>query len=298
MFLAPRSLKPRVIYFTEAGPFRPSPVMLKESNMVHPEMWKSESAMRPAAVPALPRWPVDILVVEDGQEEPRRAGRARNIGRLDPLDISEQRFQPFDWPSLEMMMQLALRCSETHLPSPEAPVPNSMSSLVQLKDLRAAVALMAETQPFSPEIASVILTATRLMPAFLPRNPPKPDPQNPVPEGAAGEPTDWQVPYVRFLQDRAKHIHSAGAGPLPAPLLAHCQEVWRDWAAHEMGGMGHRPWAKLRSFDEKEEVVLLELPSSHLMNWHFGNAGHLVISIRRKDLELGDFGRIGVHVRN
>lgn len=42
--------------------------------------------------------------------------------------------------------------------------------------------------------------------------------------------------------------------------------------------------------------MLLELPSSHLMNWHFGAAATLVLTIRKEDLALGDFDRVGAQV--
>lgn len=313
IFLGPQSLKARVLFFMEAGPFQPSPAILKDANIVHPGMWKSDNALRPGAIPAFPRWPVELTVIEDGQSEPRSAGRSRGISATDYLDVTEPRYRPFDWPSAQMMMQLALDCCERSAPQPEAaPDPASSASLDKLRDLKAATDIMAQTVPFSADIVAAIIAEVRSLPAFQPRIPPKRDLRKaPGPDGTS-EPgpsfakapakitfdpaTDWQVPYVTHLQDRAKHIHSAEAGPIPAPLLMQCEELWRDCAAHEMGAMGHKPWGRLRNFDEKDEVLLLELPSSQLMNWHFGNAGNLVLTIRKEDLALGDFGRVVAHV--
>lgn len=312
MFLAPRSLKAQVIHFSEAGPFRPAPEVLENSSMVHPDLWRSESALRPPAVPAFPRWPVELVVVEQGQEEPRRSGRGQIIGRLDHFDIMEPRFQPFDWPSLQMMMQLALNGHDRALRSPEhLPEPDGAALLEKLKDLGAAVDIMSATLPFTHELAGAVLAEARVLPAFQPRKPSRLNGKNAASPEVSGEPvpsfaraampavhetTGWQVPYVRYLQDRAKHIHSGETAELPAPLLAHCEEVWRGWAMHEMGAIGHLPWGKLRNFEEKDEVLLLELPSSRLLNWHFGNATNLVLTIRKEDLALGDFDRVSAEI--
>jgi hypothetical protein len=305
-------LKAQVLHFSEAGPFQPTPAILEDSNMVHPDLWKSEDALRPAAVPAYPRWPLDLVEVQAGQDEPRRPGRSRAIGWQDYLDLSDPRHQPFDWPSAQMMMQLACEGFERAVSAPDTALdPEGPAMLEKLRDLKGATDVMAKTVPFSADIVAVLLAETRGMPAFQPRIPQRRDGRkaNGPDRGADAapafarpaapnmlEPTAWQVSYVRYLQDRAKHAYSREPGALPGPLAAHCEDVWREWATHEMGGMGHVPWGKLRSFDPKEEAILLELPSGQLMNWHFGNSANLVLTIRKDDLALGEFGRVSVQV--
>jgi hypothetical protein len=65
-----------------------------------------------------------------------------------------------------------------------------------------------------------------------------------------------------------------------------------------MGGMGHVPWNYVDEFDERDDVTLIELPSSSLMNWRFGDVYSLVITMTKADLAAGAFDRVKMQVSN
>jgi uncharacterized protein YwqG len=65
-----------------------------------------------------------------------------------------------------------------------------------------------------------------------------------------------------------------------------------------MGGMGHVPWHYVDEFDERHDATLLELPSSSLMNWMFGDVHSLVITMTKADLAAGAFDRVKLQVSN
>ena len=65
-----------------------------------------------------------------------------------------------------------------------------------------------------------------------------------------------------------------------------------------MAGMGHIPFKYVHEFDPATEVTLLELPSSGLMSWMFGDVDNLVLTMKKTDLAAGNFGKVKVQVSN
>jgi hypothetical protein len=47
-----------------------------------------------------------------------------------------------------------------------------------------------------------------------------------------------------------------------------------------------------------QDVTLLQLPTSRLMNWIWGDTYDLVLTIDKADLDRGDFGRVKVQITN
>jgi uncharacterized protein YwqG len=65
-----------------------------------------------------------------------------------------------------------------------------------------------------------------------------------------------------------------------------------------MGTMRHVPDGYVHQFEMDSEVTLLQLPSSHLMNWMWGDTYDLVLTINRADLERGEFGQVRAQITN
>jgi Domain of unknown function (DUF1963) len=108
----------------------------------------------------------------------------------------------------------------------------------------------------------------------------------------------WVYGFEVYRRDRAKHAYARDPQSLPAEVRADCEELWRDMAAHDMAGMGHVPWGYVHEFDERRDVTLLELPSSNLMNWMFGDVNSLVITMTKADLAAGAFERVKMQISN
>ena len=72
--------------------------------------------------------------------------------------------------------------------------------------------------------------------------------------------------------------------------------VWSELAPHEMAGMGQS--VKYVHESTPRPVTLLELPSSSLMSWMFGDVDSLVLTITKADLAAGDFTALKVQVSN
>lgn len=287
IFLGPRSYRPHVLHFPEAGVLQPAPAMPHGSYI-----------LGPGAVPAFPRWPVDLVPAPAGQEEPRQAGQGDGMQRLlaQPWDVTEPRFLPFDWPSAQRMMLLAAGMAETSPPAPGAGQPPDMAMLKKIRTLKAAVDTMAASVPFSGAVIDLILTEMRSMVAASP----------PAAEGAAPaerpftthDPAapGWPRDYVLYLQERTKHIYVEDPQGPPPDFLADCEAFWKELAGEGVASMGHLPWARPRDFDENHDITLLELPSSDLMNWRFGSGKNLVLTMKTAHLASSKFGAVEVHV--
>ena len=108
----------------------------------------------------------------------------------------------------------------------------------------------------------------------------------------------WLPEFEALRTTAAQYAYGRSPASLPRPVRAHFEALWRDLAAHEMAGMGHVPFGYVHEFDAKDDVTLLELPSSQLTNWMFGDVDNLVITIKRADLAAGRFDAVTVQVSN
>jgi hypothetical protein len=364
IFLNPKTANPTVLHFADAGPYQASPPLDSECNIVGLDMRPSKSDERPRPVQAFPRWPVDLVTVRKGKNDPRAAGwsEIQNSRYAEEWDIAEPRFHPFDWDSARVMMDLAVKtvdkrlyrgelraqlkpdamaASEARLADSKASgaeaskflemqlnldeakaglrvhadaVANGDRIVDRLKALKAQVDEMSAAQPFSTAALAPILAEMQGMQVLSLKVPPlyRDGQKLPVEQRAEEGVTlrslpvtahdrdrlSWAHSYVTYLQDRAKHIYTADPSSLSEALRADCEAIWKDRASHEMGGLGHVPWNYVHDFDPARDVTLLELPSSKLMNWQFGDVDHLVLTVKKADLAQGRFDQVLMQVSN
>ena len=113
-----------------------------------------------------------------------------------------------------------------------------------------------------------------------------------------GEGSLWAWDFECLRNDRARHAYSKSPDALPPPIRSHFEAIWQDEAAHEMAGMGHLPFRYVHRFDLDRDVTLLELPTSNLMGWMFGDVDTLVLTMSKKDLAAGRFDAVITQVSN
>jgi len=108
----------------------------------------------------------------------------------------------------------------------------------------------------------------------------------------------WVHDYQSIWFDHAKHAYAAN----PDALSDAARSVLEPWlqglAAREMPSMGHIPLRYVHEYDEELHATLLELPTSGLMSWIFGDMDHLVLTLRKADLAAGRWDRPLVQVSN
>ncbi|MGH0255225.1 hypothetical protein NKY39_06495 [Sinorhizobium meliloti] len=113
-----------------------------------------------------------------------------------------------------------------------------------------------------------------------------------------GDGSLWTWDFECLRLDRARHAYSKSPEALPPAMRGYFEANWKDQAAHEMAGMGHIPFRYVHQFDLDKDVTLLELPTSNLMGWMFGDVDDLVLTMSRKDLTAGRFDAVRVQVSN
>lgn len=362
IFLDPKSLDAKVMHFFEAGDFKPSPPVLQDCNIVGCDGYKRAEAS--GYTWGFSRWLVDIVPVVQGDNDPRQEGRSqiRHERYGQRHDVVIEHRWPFDWSTMQMMMDTALAAYERAMPNgprdflkPEAlakseqaitdaerggakaeelarmrveyderramaavhefALENGAAVVERLRALKDQVYSMATNQAFSAEAVAPILADMQAMtwmhksvPPFYRDGQKLSDIQR-LKEGVgvfalpltthdpSAAPT-WVHDFETRLLDAAKPIYLHDPGVLPAALVADCEKVWSAEAAREIGGMGHVPWGYVHEFDDDTDVTLIELPSSYLVGWMFGDVYSLVITVKKDDLSRNDFSRPLVQITN
>jgi hypothetical protein len=362
IFVDPNTVQAKVMHFDSVGDFRQSPPVLEGCNIVG--YGGSQRAAAAGYSWVFPAWPVDVVAVVDGRNDPRGDGvRRRRDDRYNRRhDFVDDRRGPFDWATVRMMLDMALAAYQDAMPkgmpahlSPEALAKleqaiadaeragateddvcekrialdehraivatrsfaskNHADVMARLAALKVQVEDMAGRQPFSMEAIAPVLQGMKAMTWMHKSMPPlyrdgkKLSGTQRFKEGVhlytlpltthdpAAHPT-WVHQFERRLLEAAQPIYLRDPAKLPAALVADCEKVWRDMVTGEIAGVGHVPWGYVHEYDEDEDVTLLELPSSDLIGWMFGDVYALVITMKIADLKKGDFSRPLVQITN
>jgi hypothetical protein len=362
IFLDPRGMKAKVLHFADAGAFRSSPPLLKDSSIAGYDGQKRAEASDYTW--SFPRWPIEVVPVEHGRDDPYREGRSQirheRYGARHDI-VTEHRW-PFDWPTAQIMMGRALSAydgrnsrglpdflkPEVLAKSKQALIDaeragaaadelaemrinhdercamvavlefnskNYASIMDRLRALKARVDAMAASEAFSSGAIAAVMAEMKAMVWMHKSVPPlyrdgiKLSGAQRVAEGVqtfalpltTHDPStapSWVYDFETHLLDAAKPVYLRDPVALPATLLADCEEVWSDQAAREIVSMGHVPQGYVHEYDETEDVTLVEIPSSDLIGWMFGDVDNLVITVKKADLSRGDFSEPLVQVTN
>ncbi|MGG5821649.1 DUF1963 domain-containing protein [Falsiroseomonas sp. HW251] len=109
----------------------------------------------------------------------------------------------------------------------------------------------------------------------------------------------WRSVLMAWQQLRAFQLGRAYARgePLPDVLRTHMLARWAFDARYEIGRMGGPPSTKAyNGRGEEDRLLLLEMPTSTLFGWGFGDEGSLALTIRRDELRRGDFSKVAAGI--
>lgn len=261
-------------------------------------------------------------------------GNPRFVRYHTGFDLNEPGWKPFDWATTLLMLDTAaahardtVRQWQRHLDSasktleqlstnperyndPDAAreradveaaraVQNAAvweALLPLLGALRATVVTEAPSVPFSEtRIDELIATlAAMTTPSSNGERTARPFPTVCPPKASGLWLTDWAT----LAQHHATYLYAADPTALPPAWCAKVEEQAAFDARREMGAMREVPDGYVNELSMGSEVTLLQLPTSHLMNWIWGDTYELVLTIRTADLARGDFGRVKVQITN
>ncbi|MBH0237843.1 DUF1963 domain-containing protein [Methylobrevis albus] len=287
---------------------------------------------------AHPYWPADLVAVCEGDPYARKPGFSKRSWELlkSGYDVADPAYRPFDWQTLLEMLDFAeLNLSKFAASDAEPDLRRKLADIDDKMATAAATGSSPDLSALQAEAASLVsrieflqrrepvvpraLTAVReiagraraesasgLAPnATIDRVMRElaavehMTPSGPVPLTLQNSETLMWNYYNEMLRfDRAKHLYVEAPEALPPAVRNHFEALWRDVAAHEMASMGDQPTNYVDGFDPAVDVILLELPSSQLLGWVFGDVDDLVVTIKKADLAAGRFDKIIVNMSN
>ncbi|ALH82112.1 DUF1963 domain-containing protein [Sphingopyxis macrogoltabida] len=263
----------------------------------HPFDWASMTAMAEILDMRISRFWRD----PGGAPSPIEVQLANIERRLGEPDTAEG--DPLDRTLLENQLATLTELAE----AAHAAAEMNREALANAQEIIAIVRESAGRDEFSPAAAAAVMGALQTIRwAKVNR---KPDPAGrpgaeaietlilPLTEHHPDAPL-WAHDYHSIWFDHAKHAYAAGSDALSPEALAVLEPYCRELAAREMGGIGHVPFAYVHDYDADADATMLELPSSGLMSWMFGDVDHLVLTMRKADLAAGRLDRPVVQVSN
>jgi hypothetical protein len=145
IFIEPVKFTVQVMHFAEVGPLTPGPVLPPDCSIVGTDMRPSPGKAN--LIHAIPHWPVDVVPVFDGKDDPRREGWHKGTHKRyeERHDIATPALMPFDWPTARTMMELVIAGVARAIPTAAAPhlEPEALAKL----ETRMAEALASGATP-------------------------------------------------------------------------------------------------------------------------------------------------------
>lgn len=108
----------------------------------------------------------------------------------------------------------------------------------------------------------------------------------------------WIWDFEGYRNDAAIETYNKDPAILPPEIRQYYEKKWRSIAEQEAARMLDTPYGFIHDFDIQKEVVLLELPTSKLLYWIWGDMYHLVLTITKTDLSNLEFSNIKFHISN
>jgi hypothetical protein len=110
----------------------------------------------------------------------------------------------------------------------------------------------------------------------------------------------WYPEYARRLYVHAVYAYTADPDSLPPELRLRMEKLWHLEKEYERGAMGHAPIGHVYTphGSTTPNTVLLELPTSDMLGWIWGDMYHVVFFISRDDLSRGNFANVTCEITN
>lgn len=110
----------------------------------------------------------------------------------------------------------------------------------------------------------------------------------------------WWYKYDMGLTNHAINAYTTEPSSLPLALRERLEAQWKRQTVAGLGAMGHAPLGHIYSphGPDSPNEVLLELHTSQITGWIWGDCYSLVLLIERDALRRGDFSSIAFDITN
>ncbi|MEY8830030.1 DUF1963 domain-containing protein [Sedimentitalea sp. XS_ASV28] len=222
-----------------------------------------------------PRWP--LLIQAAAEQGLADTGAGPQWGMLHDVDLALPGYQPFDWTSAEMLLECLM--VRTGGAAWRAEDTNCHRVADGLARLRADFDRLRTEETVFEEVAPALLSAALALVSA----------SGDCKCGCGGMQTQLRQAARAYFAPFERHCRQIYAGDpraLPPEQRALFEPFWAHNARHETGSIG--------ADDVSTKIgaeVLLELPSSELLGWMFGEARALRIFLTAEDLAEGRLDR-------
>ncbi|WP_083217539.1 DUF1963 domain-containing protein [Thioclava sp. SK-1] len=238
-------------------------------------------------------------------------------GDKEELEVANPQQLPFDATSLDIMIkcmsdEIDLRLRQCAIQLDKEPMKTARRKLLSVQteatETRKAFdeALRnVKGQSFDPEKCAAFIRETGSLPLthfeLIRGSDYKVTDINPVFMSLIDpEKSNWSGKYLLKLNNYLFECFVREPDNMSALHRDRIEQICEFRAAHESGGMSHAPHGFIYTPHGQGSAneVLLELPSSYLTGWVWGDFYSLVFLIDRKALERGEFEKIMVDITN
>ncbi len=241
-------------------------------------------------------------------------------GETERLDLTKPQHHPFDSASLDSLIQLMSDAIDLGRKHCDSQLGKDLSEAVRHK-LRVLQSEALETQnetqkafdlavrdvrrqPVDPENVAVFVTRTAQLP--LTKLHWVRDSENEVVDietSSVSVVEPDRIEALIYLSGLKEHLFDCfvkDPGKIPAHYQDRIEQICEFHAVHESGGMSHAPRGFIYTPHGRasSNEVLLELPSSRLTGWVWGDNRSIVFLIDRKALKREQFSDVIVTITN
>ncbi len=119
-------------------------------------------------------------------------------------------------------------------------------------------------------------------------------------EVSSGKLIQYVSGFLPLLGTHAKYAYLETPEKLTAKTRVRFETIWAFDALHERGGMSHPPKGFIYTphGSSSPNEILLELPTSSLIGWMWGDMNSIVLTVPRDDLANGKLDNILVDITN
>ena len=299
--------KTRLIHINRFGPERipPGPVRYPRTSVTRDDIIELATGRGGD----IPRWPVEFTrPAPDEAGHHERAAKTKgddNLAQriLAELDFTDPRFQPFDWGSVMVLVEVidndlawqhkvvsALVETGSEDLRTRAFLDKLAATLTQVDALKSELLNAYDSGlPFDDQLRDLALRGLGMLK---------------VDSATAGSSRDAPAmlsllehdqirrDYFRWFDHYARLVYTEAPDALPAEPRALFEELWAWHALHERGWIGGAVPATFPSACEEDgsaPVPILRLQTSDLMGWSFGDQDEFGVFLDALALEQGDF---------
>ena len=110
----------------------------------------------------------------------------------------------------------------------------------------------------------------------------------------------WWAKYTSMLYWHSINAYTKAPSNLHSAGLRRMEQIWREEANGCHGAIGHVPEGHIYTLcgPNTDTEVLLELPTSQMQGWAWGDTYSLVLTIKREALSRGDFSTVNYDITN